>query len=43
MLGHVIYNLLNGYVDIIFNYSLIDVSNHALNDAELLEQLTTCI
>ena len=41
MLGHVIDNLLNGYVDIIFNYPLVYVSNDALNDAELLEQLAT--
>lgn len=39
MLGHIINNLLNGYVDIIFNYPLIYVSNDALYDAELLEQL----
>lgn len=43
MLSHVINDFLNGYVDIIFNYSLIDVSNDTLNDAELLEQLTTGI
>ena len=41
MLGHVIHNLLNGYVDIIFNYPLVYISNDALNDAELLEQLAT--
>jgi hypothetical protein len=39
MLSHVINDLLNGYVDIIFNYPLIYVSNDALYDAELLEQL----
>ncbi len=43
MLSHVINDLLNGYVDIIFNYSLVYVSNDALNDAELLEQLATGI
>ena len=43
MLSHVINDLLNGYVDIIFNYSLVYVSNDALNDSELLEQLATGI
>jgi hypothetical protein len=43
MLSHVINDLLNGYVDIIFNYSLVYVSNNTLNDAELLEQLATGI
>ena len=43
MLGHIINNLLNGYVDIIFNYSLIYVSNDALYYAELLEQLAARI
>jgi len=39
MLSHILNNLLNGYVDIIFNYPLVYVPDHALNDAELLEQL----
>jgi hypothetical protein len=43
MLGHIVNNLLNGYVDIIFDYSLIYISNDALNYTELLKQLTTGI
>ena len=43
MLGHIVNNLLNGYVDIIFDYSLIYMSNDALNYTELLKQLTTGI
>lgn len=43
MLSHVINNLLNRYVDIVFDNSLVYISNYALYDTELLKQLPTRI
>jgi len=43
MLGHVVNDFLNRYVDIVFYDALVNIPNDALNDAELLKQLATRI
>ena len=43
MLGHVVNDFLNRYVDIVFYDTLVNIPNDALNDAELLKQLATRI
>ena len=43
MLSHIINDFLNGNVDIVFDDSLVYISNHALNDSELLEQFAARI
>ncbi len=43
LLCHVIDDLLNRNVDIVLYDSLVDVSNNALNDSELLKKLAACI
>jgi hypothetical protein len=39
MLGHVVNDFLNRYVDIVFYDALVNIPNDALDDAELLKQL----
>lgn len=43
MLGHVVDDLLDGDVDRVLDDSFIDVSDDALDHAELLEQLAPCV
>lgn len=43
MFSHVIDDFLNGYIHIVFNDSLVNISNYTLDDAELLEKLATCV
>jgi hypothetical protein len=43
MLGHVVNDFLNRYVDIVFYDALVNIPNDALNDAELLKQLAARI
>ena len=43
VLGHIVYYFLDCHINIIFDYTFIDVADHTLDNAELLEQLATCI
>jgi hypothetical protein len=43
MFGHIIDDLLHRDIYIILNYSLINVSNHALNYSELLEKFPSSV
>jgi len=43
MLGHVVNDFLNRYVDIVFYDALVNIPNDALDDAELLKQLATSV
>lgn len=43
MLGHVVDDFLHGYVNVVFNDALVYVSDHALNDAELLKKLPASV